>query len=350
MLDEWLTRYPTESRVPLIARLRSTDEVGHNSAFFELFLHELLLRRGFTILAIEPPVPEVDTRPDYLVETPHGIQFYLEAAMVSGQALTDRGSLKREADLLRALEEVRHPRFQISIQDLSAPDAAFRKASVQATVRAWLNGLDPEHPPAQAEQESDSSPWRMTLSVFGATLQLRAWARRRDAAPREQGSDLIYYGQPVRAVVPAVAIQKRAIEKAKRYGRVLDKPFYIALNSTQVIQHDVHFEDAFFGSVQYTFSLDDDSDPQPSRSGDGVLQNENGPRSLQVSGFLCFANVTPWQLGRSQARIIENPFAARPLTLTELGLPITRVEGQELARLDGGSVASLLDLDREWPG
>ena len=349
-LDEWLTRYPTESRASLMARLRDVDEVGHNSAFFELFLHELLLRRGYTILAIEPPVPEVDTRPDYLVETPHGIQFYLEAAVVSGQALTDRGALKREADLLRALEEVRHPRFQISIQDLSAPDAAFRKASVQAEVRAWLNSLDTEHPPSQAEQDSDSSPWRMKLNVSGATPLLRAWARRRDAAPREPGQDLMYYGPPVRAVVPAAAIRRRAIEKAKRYGRALDKPFYIALNSTQVIQQDVHFEDAFFGTVQYTFSLEDDSEPRPSRLGDGVLLNGSGPRAFQVSGFLCFANVTPWQLGRSQARIIENPSAARPLTLTELGLPITRVEAQELVRLEGRSVASLLDLNTEWPG
>jgi hypothetical protein len=38
----------------MIRRLRSRDDVLHRSAFFELLLHALLIRQGFTIVEIEP--------------------------------------------------------------------------------------------------------------------------------------------------------------------------------------------------------------------------------------------------------------------------------------------------------
>src|SRR5919202_5698397 len=47
LLEAWLSRYPTSVQTDLCGRFRSPDDTLHRSAFFELFLHELLLRLGY---------------------------------------------------------------------------------------------------------------------------------------------------------------------------------------------------------------------------------------------------------------------------------------------------------------
>jgi len=41
-LDAWFSRYPDEHRPDMAGRLKSSDNLQHRAAFFELFLHELL--------------------------------------------------------------------------------------------------------------------------------------------------------------------------------------------------------------------------------------------------------------------------------------------------------------------
>jgi hypothetical protein len=43
-IEDWFLHYPNDDRGELRARLRSEDNYQHRSAFFELFLHELLFR------------------------------------------------------------------------------------------------------------------------------------------------------------------------------------------------------------------------------------------------------------------------------------------------------------------
>lgn len=56
-LEDFITRFPEAHRGALIARLRSELDEVHHSAFFELALHELLLRSGHQIEEIEPAIP-----------------------------------------------------------------------------------------------------------------------------------------------------------------------------------------------------------------------------------------------------------------------------------------------------
>src|SRR5213076_1299424 len=46
VLEEWFNRYPAADQQRLAGQFRSTIDSQHQSAFFELFLYELLLRLG----------------------------------------------------------------------------------------------------------------------------------------------------------------------------------------------------------------------------------------------------------------------------------------------------------------
>lgn len=47
LLESWFARYPNEHQSDLARRFRAAGRRGLEPPFFELFLHELLLRLGF---------------------------------------------------------------------------------------------------------------------------------------------------------------------------------------------------------------------------------------------------------------------------------------------------------------
>lgn len=84
-LKDWFTRYPSGHQIDLRGRFRSPNDVHHRGAFFELFLHEMLLRLGCSI-EIHPEVPGTSKRPEFRVTSPDGSQFYLEAKVVNDES------------------------------------------------------------------------------------------------------------------------------------------------------------------------------------------------------------------------------------------------------------------------
>ncbi|MCB1215330.1 MAG: hypothetical protein KDK66_07630, partial [Deltaproteobacteria bacterium] len=49
LIEEFISHYPEKEVIELVHRLRSTDNANFRSAVFELFLHEALLRQGYTL-------------------------------------------------------------------------------------------------------------------------------------------------------------------------------------------------------------------------------------------------------------------------------------------------------------
>jgi hypothetical protein len=85
VLEGWFSSYPEAHRKDLHGRFRSSDDTQHRSAFFELFLHELLLRLGCRA-EIHPSVAGTSKSPDFLVESKIDGMFYLEAVVASGES------------------------------------------------------------------------------------------------------------------------------------------------------------------------------------------------------------------------------------------------------------------------
>ena len=97
-IESWFARYPADAANELALRLQSRLDDQHRAAFFELLLHELLLRCGHPVAAIEPKLAHTWKSPDFLVEG----QFYLEAVAAAG---ADLGTvLKRKANRYGALD------------------------------------------------------------------------------------------------------------------------------------------------------------------------------------------------------------------------------------------------------
>src|SRR2546428_4764920 len=85
-LEEWFKHYPSEGEAEFRTRFRSDEH--HDSAFFELFLHELLLRLDCSV-TLHPSVATAAAHPDFLVNPRSGASFYLEAVLATDQSAAD---------------------------------------------------------------------------------------------------------------------------------------------------------------------------------------------------------------------------------------------------------------------
>jgi hypothetical protein len=80
VFEQWFDSYPESGRSDLRARFRSPIDGQHQSAFWELYLHEVFSRLGFTL----EPHPDIDgsrNHPDFLVKEGDVRRFYLEGVV-----------------------------------------------------------------------------------------------------------------------------------------------------------------------------------------------------------------------------------------------------------------------------
>lgn len=80
-LDTEVSNYPAVERDELVARLRSGDEVAFRSATFEVLIHWGLLSMGCTLQPHPDPGTGSAKRPDFLVRSPAGEEFFLDAVL-----------------------------------------------------------------------------------------------------------------------------------------------------------------------------------------------------------------------------------------------------------------------------
>jgi hypothetical protein len=116
VLDAWFSHYPDSEQKDLRGRFRSPDDTPHRSAFFELFLHELLLLLGCRV-ETHPDLRNTTTRnPDFLVDSPSGGRFYMEAVVVTGESAEETKARARMHVVYDALNRMDSPYFDFGME------------------------------------------------------------------------------------------------------------------------------------------------------------------------------------------------------------------------------------------
>jgi hypothetical protein len=140
LLEDWLSHVPADQRPPLIGAFRSKqDRTAFASAFWELYLHELYMRSGYTV-TIHPSVPASRNRPDFLIAG-HGERFYLEAVQVgtSPVDLAERSRLGQAHDVLNTVPTTN---FSVSMSTDRVGPRPLATRRLRDALRTWLAGLD----------------------------------------------------------------------------------------------------------------------------------------------------------------------------------------------------------------
>lgn len=277
MVQAWIERYPAENQPEMVRRLRSRDDTLHRSAFFELFLHELLIRQDFNIVAIEPEMPN-GRAPEFLVAAPDGTRFYLEATLALGLSNVDAGADRRMREALQAIDDVASPDFFLHLHTHGAPDRPIATARLRRSVQRFVDGLDYETATSATQAERPIGTWQH--EEHGARFIIQPVPKRlRRPGGRAIGGRMLAAG----LIHPKLAIRSAVEGKAGRYGE-LDLPLVVAINALEEFAGPDDAVDALFGTVAVV--VPEDGEPRQRRNTDGAWQGSGGPVHTRCSAVL----------------------------------------------------------------
>lgn len=340
MIEDWVSRYPDDHRNALINRLRLLRDVDHSSAFFELALHELLIRTGHSIVAVEPKLEHTERSPDFLVECPKHGRFYLEAAVSTGLSIEERGAQKRLDDAVEVIEWAECPKHFLDLSVRGTPDRPVSLNALRGQLAAWIEGL-PDGDAARC-----AAPFQ--FAEHGLELVVTAFVRSKPAAPgaRAVGARI---GEP-KIGIPGESIRKAVMVKASRYGE-LDAPYVVAVTSLQDGDIEEDTIDALIGSpcIRARRHQDGRVEIKEGRNRDGVWGDALTPRKKGLSAVLSVDRLTAWDVGQRRARLVRNPWALRPLPSIRIAVDEFNPSGDQFVRSEGSPLWDIFGLWEGWP-
>lgn len=250
-VEVMLDKYPNADRDSLIVRLRSDDDSVHLSAFLELTLHEWVLAQGHKILAIEPELPNTEKRPDFLVQTPDGSKYYLEA--VARQAEDDR-----LAGIQDAIDAIDSPVY-LNVTIKGQPERTLSAQKIAKKIECFLKQFNP------AVEIDAWVPLRWEQD--GVRFDVSPLFLKSAKNPDDRTIGL--YSTGAHRMSSSGDLEKVLKTKASRYGE-LPVPYVVATTTDDLTTNLYELTAALFGTTCVAINQGNPGDPGR------VIRNANG--------------------------------------------------------------------------
>ena len=349
LLEAWFSRYPQAEAADLRARFRSSNDLQHHSAFFELFVHELLLKLGLHP-QIHPALPLITTRhPDFLIESPNDKSFYMEVVVAANMSEDEYAARARMDVVYDSINRLDSPNFFIGMDIKGVPQTPPPAGPIRSFLSKNLAGLDPDKMMTLLESGLDALPhWHYKYGDWKIDFYPIPKSSKARGKPGTRPIGLQFYGPQF--MDSRTAIRDALCTKAGHYGD-LDLPYVVAINALDRSTDFTDIMEALFGKEKYIIDLSKSksSEAEMTRELDGVWTSKSGPRYTRLSAALVVIGLSPWNLPSANIRLYHNPWANLPynseLTLLPQAVPLT---GQ-MKLEDGEALSSVFDLPYEWP-
>ncbi|MGB4780362.1 hypothetical protein [Microbacterium sp.] len=351
LIEDWFSHLCPDAQADIGGRLRSTDDRHVRGAFFELYLHECLLRMGYTVTC-HPVLEGTTRRPDFLAEK-EGRSIYIEAHSPS-ESDVSVGAAARINTVYDSLDKLDSPNFFLWIDVVGQGPGPLRARPLRNRLERWLRSLNPDSYTVGGrrddlpfyhyeEQTGDNAGWIITF-----------WAvpRPPDARGRNGARPLgIFDGSNASWGDERDGIRGALSDKGVAYG-ALSKPFVVAVASTSMSLKDDTVLNALYGTgeLQISISPDGAESYAQAREPDGYWYAGDHWDHRGVSAVLVVKRLHPAFVGRQTHTIWEHPDPHHPVDAMPLWRrcvvrPVGQMEVIEPLR----SQAEWFDLGTPWP-
>lgn len=312
-LELWFSRFPETSKLELRGRFRSKDDTQHNSAFFELYVHELLFLHGYRVEAHPESENQSNKRPDFIASR-NGIEpVYVEAVLATDFSRKETSAEARLNRAYDALNKVDSPNFFVGLNVYGSPSTPVPEKQLRSRVESFLRSLNPDVILRMIKTSSLSAAPHGRFSHAGCTFEFYPIPKAPEARGKPGLRTLGMHGAgEVEWIDDKTALRKAILIKAKRYGS-LGRPFIIAINAMSQYLADIDIGEVLFGEESYfvTRNLDKISEVDTRRL-NGTWIRSSGPINTRVSAVLIVSSVSPWSVHVRVPVIFHNPWAKHP--------------------------------------
>ena len=332
----------------IIARIKSGDDAHFKSAIFELVLHEALVRLGCTLT----PHPELEngskSKPDFLVTTPNGEQFYLEAVLASQVNEKDAGAEARKGNVIDVLAKTPHENFMLDVNCEGAPATQPGVKKLVRDLMNWLDSLNPdeiietfgkEGVEATPVYEWEYDGWFVSFRPIPLKPERRGKSKSLIGAV-STGGGIVDDWTPIRNAVKY---------KGSKYGE-LNKPLLVAVNLDSFHLDRIDEMQALFGQERFVIAVDQpEQEPRFERVPNGAWYGKSGPQYTRVSGLWIFNDLSAYNVGVRRSTIYFNPWAVFSLPEILKYFPHASLNGKKMEWVEGASLSTLFGLKDGWP-
>lgn len=303
LIEDWFSRLCPDAQADVRGRLRSKDDRQFNGAFFELYLHECLVRMGY-VVTCHPKVNGTNRRPDFLA-VKDGKSIYFEARSASPSDI-EVGATARRNDVYDSLDKLSSPNFFLWIDVVEQGAAPLRARPLRRRLESWLGGLNPddyefanraEDLPALVYEDAD---WFIEFHALAKTTA----ARGREGV-RPLG--MISRGQEA-PISDEKGIRNALSDKGSAYGD-LGAPFVIAVASNSLTIRDYDILNALYGTdvLRIPIGPNGAQGTALARQADGFWYAGDHWDHRGVSAVLLVRQQHPASVGTRQHTLWEHP-------------------------------------------
>lgn len=347
-VESLVKTYPESETEELIARIRSGNDAHFKSATFELILHEFLIKMRCSLLPHPKLENGIASRPDFLVTTPDGEQFYLEAVLASERNNTDQGSEAMKGIVWDALSAVSHKNFLVDIKAKGDPATQPSSKKLVRAVLRWLDSLDPDEIQKIIDHEgykaAPSFQWEHEDWIINFRAKPLRPGRRGESKSLIRtlgiGGGFTDAWSPIRDAVKS---------KGRKYGELI-KPLLVAVNLDSFKLDRIDEMQALYGQEQLVSTVGPpDREPRFERAPNGAWYGKSGPQYTRVSGLWIFNDLSPYTIGVRHQTIYLNPWAKFFLPEFLKALPHASLNEAKMEWTDGVRLANVFELEKGWP-
>lgn len=350
LLEDWFSNLPSDAKNELRSRFRSSDDIQHQSAFFEIYLHALFSKLGFQI-EIHPEIPGQTTHPEFLVLKEEKPVSYIEATLASGP-IEEKAADKRENVVYETIDKMNSPNFFIGVKVHGSPNTPPPGRKWRAFLENWLSELDSDAVGEKIKSDGLEDLPSATLNNDGWTITFQAIPKSPEARgkPGIRPIGVRFFG--FEQLKEDEYIRNAVKEKATKYGN-LDFPYVIAINVLSIFSHDQMVMDALFGDegIRFYHKPGGGSDHKPIRAPNGAFCGPHGPQNTRVSGVIICKNLLWGNIFSENPVLWHNPWASLPLDQDFWIFP-QYVPNSEKTRIElksGRKAGDLFGLPEGWP-
>lgn len=313
LTESWFSRLCPDAQDDLRGRLRSEDNAQFLSAFWELYLHESLLKTGYAV-ECHPSLPGTSRRPDFLATSPSQ-SFYLEACRLDTPS-EKKAEENRRNQVYDAIQKIDSPNFFLHLDVHSIDSTSPSVRRLCSSLERWLAGLDPDAIARQIEAEHslafvqayewNQDGWMITFKPWP-----KAKAHRGEPGIRPIGAR----GGDFAFIDDVRPFRKALAKKGSAYGP-MNIPFVVAMYTSFVGPDTEDVSGSLYGTPQVAvrFTPDGKIETRPTQAFDGYYHNGTSWLHRNVSGVLVGMDVVP---GRGTIRNVptlwKHPGASHPV-------------------------------------
>jgi hypothetical protein len=350
LLESWFQSYPESGKAALRSRFRSTDSVPHHSAFFELYMHELLKGLGYAV-EIHPHLLTGTTRPDFLVSKAGQASFILEATLATNISYREAAANARLNSVYNALNQVLSPNFFIGIEVFGTPSTPVPGKKLRKAVELFLQGLNPDAVGAVLQGGGglgDLPRGQFTHGDWSIEFYPIAKSHAARGKPGIRPLGILGPGG-AREVDDRGPLRDAILAKGGRYGD-LGVPYIIAVDALGQWWLDrSDIMEALFGQEAFYFDPLNPGEPQMTRNPDGAWFGKKGRQYTRVSAVLIGGDITPWTVGARIPVIYHNPWAKHPCPDALAQLRSAHPENNTMKEREGLTGYDIFGLPAGWP-